>query len=96
LGTQEEKRIVYYVGNHRLFLLPGKEVTVAENQPINSHNPEHPEKRSYSVSEAAEILGVSNRSIYNLCENGDFKAVRIGKKLRISKKSFDEWLDGIG
>ena len=44
------------------------------------------EKRSYSVAEAAEILGVSKRSIY--------KTVRIGKKLRISRKSFDEWLDG--
>lgn len=58
---------------------------MAENQPINSQNPDHSEKRSYSVSEAAEILGVSNRSIYNLCANEAFKAVRIGKKLRISK-----------
>ena len=69
---------------------------MAENQPTDGHNTEHSEKRSYSVSEAAQILGVSNRSIYNLCANKAFKAVRIGKKLRISKKSFDEWLDGIG
>ena len=53
-----------------------------------------PEKRSYSVAEAAEILGVSKRSIYNLCAVNAFKTVRIGKKLRISRKSFDEWLDG--
>ena len=46
------------------------------------------------VSEAAEILGVSKRSIYNLCASGAFKSVRIGTKLRISRKSFDEWLDG--
>lgn len=52
------------------------------------------EKRSYSVAEAAEILGVSKRSIYRLCSEGVFKSVRIGTKLRISKKSFDEWLDG--
>ena len=52
------------------------------------------EKRSYSVAEAAEILGVSKRSIYNLCAAEAFKTVRIGKKLRISRKSFDEWLDG--
>jgi len=52
------------------------------------------EKRSYSVAEVAEILGVSKRSVYNLCSSGAFKCVRIGTKLRISKKSFDEWLDG--
>ncbi|MCM1215573.1 MAG: helix-turn-helix domain-containing protein [Lachnospiraceae bacterium] len=51
-------------------------------------------KRSYSVAEAAEILGVSRRSVYNLCAEGAFKAVHIGSRLRISKKSFDEWLDG--
>jgi len=52
------------------------------------------EKRSYSVAEAAEILGVSKRSVYNLCSQNVFKSVRIGTKLRISKKSFDDWLDG--
>ena len=53
-----------------------------------------PEKRSYSVAEAAEILGVSKRSVYNLCAAEAFKTVRVGKKLRISRRSFDEWLDG--
>lgn len=53
-----------------------------------------PSKRSYSVAEAAEILGVSKRSVYNLCAQNVFKSVRIGTKLRISKKSFDDWLDG--
>lgn len=52
------------------------------------------EKRSYSVAEVATILGVSKRSVYNLCSSGAFNCVRIGTKLRISKKSFDEWLDG--
>lgn len=63
----------------------------AEIQQANSDNPD---KRSYSVAEAASILGVSKRSVYNLCSQGAFKSVRIGTKLRISKKSFDEWLDG--
>lgn len=52
------------------------------------------DKRSYSVTEVAEILGVSKRSVYNLCAQNAFKSVRIGTKLRISKKSFDDWLDG--
>lgn len=60
--------------------------------------PTHPkavtEKRSYSVAEVAEILNVSKRSVYNLCANGVIKSVKIGTKLRISKRIFDEWLDG--
>lgn len=52
------------------------------------------EKRSYSVAEIAELLGISKRSVYNLCAANAFKCVRIGTRLRISKKSFDAWLDG--
>lgn len=58
------------------------------------HQEASSEKRSYSVAEAADILGVSKRSVYNLCSQGVFKSVRIGTRLRISKKSFDDWLDG--
>ena len=61
---------------------------------ISAHQEAVSEKRSYSVAEIAEILGVSKRSVYNLCSAGVIKSVRIGTKLRISKKSFDEWLDG--
>ncbi len=60
----------------------------------SAHHEVVSEKRSYSVAEIAEILGVSKRSIYNLCSTGVIKSVRIGTKLRISKKAFDEWLDG--
>ena len=67
---------------------------MADKQFLENTDRNNAEKRSYSVSEAAEILGVSKRSIYNLCTSGAFKSVRIGPKLRISKKSFDEWLDG--
>ncbi|MCM1541174.1 MAG: helix-turn-helix domain-containing protein [Blautia sp.] len=52
------------------------------------------DKRSYSVADAAEILGVSRHSVYKLCSENAFKTVRVGNMLRISRKSFDEWLDG--
>ncbi len=67
---------------------------MAENQFITNDGQAVSDKRSYSVTEAADILGVSKRSVYNLCSQNAFKSVRIGTKLRISKKSFDEWLDG--
>lgn len=67
---------------------------MADFKPETSSHQAHQEKRSYSVAEAAEILGVSKKSVYNLCSQGTFQTVRIGSSLRISKKSFDAWLDG--
>ena len=51
-----------------------------------------PQRMVYTVSEAAEILSVSNGTVYNLIKEGQFKALRIGYSIRIPKKSFEEWL----
>ena len=49
--------------------------------------------RTYKVEEIAELLGIGRKTAYNLVKRGYFKTVRIGKTIRISKKSFDMWLD---
>lgn len=51
------------------------------------------DKRTYMVSEIANILGISASSAYSLVKENVFNSVRIGSTIRISKKSFDEWLD---
>lgn len=51
------------------------------------------EKRTYSVQEIADILQISRSMAYNLCQQSLFKTVKIGKYVRVSKPSFDEWLD---
>ena len=51
------------------------------------------DKRTYMVSEIANILGISVSSAYSLVKEDVFNSVRIGSTIRISKKSFDEWLD---
>ena len=56
-------------------------------------NSVHFEKRTYTVDEIQDILGISRASAYNLVKKGLFHYVRIGCTIRISKKSFDEWLD---
>lgn len=48
------------------------------------------DKRTYTVDEIQDILGIS---AYNLVKKKVFHSVRIGGSIRISKKSFDEWLD---
>lgn len=52
-------------------------------------------KRTYSVDEIRAILNISRRKAYELCNSGSFKIVRVGRTIRISKLSFDEWLDNI-
>ena len=53
------------------------------------------ECRTYTVNEVARILGVSQARAYRLVQEGLFKSVRIGNAIRISKRSFDEWLESL-
>ena len=54
-------------------------------------------QRTYTAEQVAEILGVSIRKAYYLCETTkDFKVVRLGKRcLRVHKESFDKWFDNM-
>lgn len=52
-----------------------------------------PGKRTYTVDEIAGILGIGRTAAYSLVHSGIFKSVRVGSAIRISKASFDEWLD---
>ena len=53
-------------------------------------------QRTYTAEQVAEILGVSVRKAYYLCEHTEnFRVIRLGKRcLRIHKESFDSWLNG--
>lgn len=51
------------------------------------------EKRTYKVEDIAAMLNIGRTSAYNLIKEGHFKTVRVGNAIRISKKSFDKWLD---
>lgn len=52
-----------------------------------------PCKRVYTVEEISKILDISRTAAYELVKSGQFKVVRIGATIRISKPSFDSWLD---
>ena len=43
--------------------------------------------------ELQKILGISRPTVYELLKKKEFRWIQIGTKYRISKKSFDEWLD---
>lgn len=62
---------------------------------MDNQNKKQPVQRTYTAEQVAQILGVSIRKAYSLCETTtDFKVMRLGKRcLRIHKESFDEWFD---
>lgn len=53
-----------------------------------------PESRCYTVEDLQAILMISKSSVYNLLKKKEFRWIRVGRSgYRISRKSFDEWLD---
>lgn len=63
---------------------------------LNRQTELHPptfEKRTYTVSEIQDILGIGRNAAYAIVKKGYFSTVRIGGTIRISKRSFDAWLD---
>jgi len=51
------------------------------------------EKRAYSVDDIMTILDISRSSAYILIKKNLFRSIKIGNQIRVSKSSFDEWLD---
>ena len=51
------------------------------------------EKRCYTVKDLQEILEISRPTVYELLKRHEFRWIQVGKNYRISKKSFDDWLD---
>ena len=50
--------------------------------------------RCYEIRDLQAILHISRPTVYKLLQQNTFKWVKVGGKYLISKKSFDEWLDG--
>ena len=52
-----------------------------------------PQNRTYTVDDIAAILGIGRSSAYKLAKSGAFKIIRIGNMIRISRQSFEDWLE---
>lgn len=50
-------------------------------------------KTTYTVSEIQEILRISKPTAYALIKSGAFSYIKFKNTLRISKDSFDRWLE---
>ena len=74
---------------HGLRVVPCK-LTLSDTS--NTETPKK-EKKTYTVEEIAEQLCVSKKVAYALVKSGQFAYVRAGRAIRVSKDSFDKWLN---
>ena len=63
---------------------------------MSTNKKETPQSRTYTVNDIAAILGIARGSAYKLANSGLFKTIRIGNMIRISRKSFEDWLKAEG
>ena len=51
-------------------------------------------KLVYTVKEIAQMLAISQRAAYNLCNSTtEFRVLRVGGSIRVPKDSFDAWFN---
>ena len=70
---------------------------VTQNNAVKSPNSDlkQPERKAcvYTVEEVAQMLAISLRSAYNLCNSTtEFRVLRVGGSIRVPKDSFHAWL----
>ena len=50
------------------------------------------EKQTYTVDEVAAILGIGRNIAYRGVKNGEIPSIKIGKRILVPIKAFEEWL----
>ena len=88
--TREDLKIVPESPTMKLSETPAVEPSVQTSKTVR-HAP-----LVYRVEEIAQLLAISNRAAYNLCNTTkDFKVIRLGTSSRVSKQSFDDWFAAV-
>lgn len=49
-------------------------------------------KMTLTIAETAQTLNVSRPTVYRLIERKDFPALRIGKRVLVSRSGLSEWI----
>ena len=69
------------------------EVVTQTNAVKSPANSPETTKLVYTVKEVAQMLAISQRAAYNLCNSTtEFRVLRAGGSIRVPKDSFDAWL----
>ena len=65
-----------------------------DNDIPQSNSPTQNEREALTVSQAAEIIGISMPKMYEIVRAKKVRSVRVGKKIIISRQSLFDWLRG--
>ena len=71
-----------------------KKIEKSDTRLPNTFRQTDPDIRAYTVDDIQHILKVSRTTVYELLNSKKFHSVRVGGQYRISKKSFENWLNG--
>lgn len=71
-----------------------KKIEKSDTRLPNTFRQTEPYIRAYTVDDIQHILKVSRTTVYGLLKSKKFHSVRVGGQYRISKKSFENWLNG--
>lgn len=71
-----------------------KKIEKSDTRLPNTFRQTEPYIRAYTVDDIQHILKVSRTTVYELLKSKIFHSVRVGGQYRISKKSFENWLNG--
>jgi excisionase family DNA binding protein len=63
-------------------------------QPVNREQRRHPERRTYTVEEAAHILGIGRNQAYDAAKNGELPTVKLGRRLLVPRDALERLLAG--
>ena len=69
-----------------------KKIEKSDTRLPNTFRQTEPDIRAYTVDDIQHILKVSRTTVYELLKSKKFHSVRV--EYRISKKSFENWLNG--
>ena len=69
---------------------PAREPEYLDNSTSQQSSPGT--KMTLSVREAAELIGISKPSMYEVVRTGKVRSVKVGKKILISRQSLMDWL----
>jgi len=54
----------------------------------------HKYPETLDVTDIQQILGIGRRQSYELVNSGQFHIVRIGRRIKVSRDVFFQWLNG--
>lgn len=50
------------------------------------------ERITYTIEEAAEVLGIGRSLAYDMASRGELPSLRLGRRVVVPRKALEEWL----